>query len=100
MSVFLSYNQADRAWAAKLAAEIRRLGLQVFFDQSSLRAGAGWEGATLAALQGAEYLVVLWSKEAKASNWVQRELGHFDGLRYKGGQRIGGRVLVHVLLDD
>jgi hypothetical protein len=100
MRIFISYSSTDRDWAQKLAVSLQRQGHDVFFDKDSLRAGDNWETQILGSLQDCDHLIVLWSKNAKDSPWVQRELGHFDGKRYKGRQRLQGHLLLHVLLDD
>ncbi len=98
--VFLSYSNADLAWAEKLFGALRAHGFELFFDKQSLRAGQNWETQILGELNACEHLVVLWSRSAKESDWVTRERGFFDARRFVGGQRDPGRLLVHVLLDE
>jgi hypothetical protein len=79
--IFISYSSADRAWASRLAQELRQRipeDYTVFFDAASLRAGDRWEQELLDALKQSTHLVVLWSQQAKASAWVHREIGHFE----------------------
>ena len=76
--VFISYANPDRAWAARLAADLKARGANCFFDQASLREGQGWEGQIRAALLDSKHLVCLWSQAAKDSVWVTRELATFD----------------------
>ena len=98
--VFISYAHDDREWAAKLASELTTRKLTPFLDYDSLRDGAGWEEQLLDQIDNCDHLVVLWSKRAQASDWVQRERGRFDAKRYSGKQRLPGHVMIHVYLDN
>jgi len=84
--VFLSYSRSDAPWAVKLEAELSRRGIRVFFDQARLTAGEMWESRLAMSLHASRNLVVLWSGNARASDWVGRELGVFDAIRHPGGQ--------------
>ena len=96
--VFISYASQDREWATKLHADLNGRGVDAFFDQTSLRAGEGWEGQIRTALLGSRHLVCLWSAHASASQWVQRELALFDAMNTPAASA-GGSLLV-VKLDD
>jgi hypothetical protein len=77
--VFISYGRADVAWAREVDRAIRRAPAKhrMFFDVNSLRAGDDWEGEIQDALESSRHLVVLWSDQAKQSDWVTRELWTF-----------------------
>jgi hypothetical protein len=100
MKIFISYSRADVEWAEKLANSLRAANHEVFFDRRSLRAGENWETQILGSLTACDHLIVLWSRSAKESTWVTREVGHFDGKRFKAGKPIPGHLLLHVLLDE
>jgi hypothetical protein len=96
--VFISYANQDRAWAERLAEELKRRGITYFLDRESLRAGTDWKTKILEALSGSQHLVVLWSKHAKQSDWVINERTRFDMRpRAEGGPP---ERLIFVLLDD
>lgn len=96
--VFISYSSQDRTWAAQLAADLMQRGVNCFFDQTSLRDGQGWETQIKAALMASHHIVCLWSKSAKDSVWVGRELALFDVLHPDGGA--SGGQLLKLKLDD
>ncbi|HYW45595.1 MAG TPA: TIR domain-containing protein [Bryobacteraceae bacterium] len=99
--VFISYSRADAAWAAKLSDSLQGLGFETFFDRSSIRAGSNWEGEILQALLQCDHLVVLWSRQAQASDWVSRERGRFEAAWQRPNQPMpAGHTLVHLLLDN
>ena len=101
--VFISYSSADRPWAQKLFNDLEQKGLTLFFDQPRLEAGAPWEPQLLSALQDSQHLVVLWSENARKSDWVRRELGHFDAIIHPPAaaqpQASGQQRLIFLLLE-
>ncbi len=73
--VFISYkHQEPDATLARIFAEhLKEAGHAVFID-SGIRWGADWTMAILTALEKADYLLVLLSKEAASSEMVQGEI--------------------------
>ena len=67
MYVFLSYDAADRATAARLAARLRRSGYNVYPNSD-------WPSNVTLAIRKADALVVLISPAAMDSPWVPQEL--------------------------
>jgi len=98
VKIFISYSRHDVEWAEKMKDSLHNH--EVFFDRASLRAGDSCETQILDSLTQCDHLVVLWSKHAKESPWVSREVGHFDGKRFRGGKPVPGNLLLHVLLDE
>ena len=79
--VFISYNRADVAWAQRLNDALVQAapagGAAPFYAPGSLRAGDSWEAEVQKALLGSRHLIVLWSDQAKTSDWVTREFVTF-----------------------
>jgi TIR domain len=77
--VFISYGSEDRPYASRLSESLNRLApaYSSFFDAVSLRAGDDWEDRVQRALESSGNLVILWSEQAKQSDWVSRELYTF-----------------------
>ena len=88
-SVFLSYAREDAAKAKSLAGILERAGHDVWWDRH-IRSGSEYSGAIEEALQRADWVLVLWSKDAVRSSWVRDEAA--EG-------RDSGR-LVAAALDD
>jgi hypothetical protein len=78
--VFISYSSADRPWALKLFDDLSARNVKVFFDQNRLDVGKPWEPQLAKAVQSSQHLVVLWSNNADASQWVRREVSYFETL--------------------
>ena len=74
---FISYSSSDLPWGEKLAADLRDANLDVFFDKSRLQVGKEWEPQLGEALRNSRHAVVLWSNNAKQSDWVQQEAYRF-----------------------
>ena len=70
--VFLSYSRDDAEAAQMLAEAIADAGHEVWWDRH-LHGGARFASEIDRALQDAEAVVVLWSKSAILSSWVQDE---------------------------
>ena len=87
--VFLSYARGNLGAAQRIAALLRSYGLSVWFDEN-LPAHRAFSEVIEEQLEAARSVVVLWSYEAVASQWVRSEAN-------RGRER--GR-LIQVRLDD
>jgi len=98
VDVFISYSHEDREWAERLAAELKKEKVDVFFDQKALRDGEEWEVQLVEAAKTCKYLVCFWSKSAQKSPWVQQELAVFR-VANQTGDKSGPKLLL-VPLDE
>ena len=71
--IFISYAREDQPWAEERARVAENLGWQVFFDQTSLRAGENWPKVLLTNIAEADRIWLGWSRYAAQSDWVKRE---------------------------
>lgn len=90
--VFISYARDDSETANKLAAELKALGVSVFFDRDVLVAGTDFHKEIAQALGSAKAVVVLLSANTKRSSWVQEELSSVI-------EKTEGPRVIPVLLD-
>jgi hypothetical protein len=72
--VFLSHNSRQKAFVAKVAAQWRGLGLDVFFDKDSIRPGEDVTRALGEALEYSRTVVLLITPDAFESVWVSMEM--------------------------
>ena len=70
--VFISYAHEDRTEADALAAALKERGLSVWWDRT-IRPGTSFDQAIERELAAARCVVVLWSANSVASNWVRAE---------------------------
>jgi len=70
--VFMSYTRAEIESAKRIIDLLEKAGFKVWWD-GLLEGGDAYLPTTEAALEGADCVVVLWSKTAVDSNWVRDE---------------------------
>lgn len=73
-TVFLSHTASDKPFVARLATDLRRIGVGVWYDSWEIRAGESIVEKINQGLSANDYLVVVLSPASVRSNWVQREL--------------------------
>src|SRR5579871_5626353 len=93
--VFISYSSLDNDWALKLNQSLIKANLNVFLDTRRLRAGEDWDEQLKTALNESTHLVVLWSVNARVSDWVNKEVGFFS-VAISGTSR----KLIPIVLND
>ena len=72
VDIFISYVHQDRECAAKLAEAFSALGWSVWWDRRIV-VGQRFDQAIERELEAAKTVVVLWSKNSIASEWVMNE---------------------------
>lgn len=70
--VFISYKREERQAVKRLAQELRRLGLDVWFD-ASLNAGEAFSDEIDREAHATKAILVCWSPTARESQWVKSE---------------------------
>ena len=71
---FVSYTHVDRAFAARLAVDLARAGINVWYDQWAILPGDSIIDKINIALQENDYLLIVLSPGAVESQWVRREI--------------------------
>lgn len=74
-TIFLSYAHADKAKAQRLASALERAGYTVWWDQL-IEGGSRFARSIDEALDKADAVVVLWSRNSIESDWVRDEASH------------------------
>jgi TIR domain len=72
--VFISYTHTDREFAARLAVDLTRAAVNVWYDQWEVAPGDSIVEKINNALRWNDYLVIVLSPEAIQSRWVAREI--------------------------
>jgi hypothetical protein len=95
-SAFLSYSAKDAAIAQRLASELTRRGVYVWFDQKEILPGDSITERINEGIRSVDYLIVLLSANSNESAWVQREIGAaFERFRDQASTAI-----IPVKIDD
>ena len=72
--IFLSYAHGDQQQAQRLAAALQRAGYDVWWD-ALIEGGSRYAETIDEALRTVDAVLVLWSKQSVASDWVRDEAG-------------------------
>ena len=72
--LFLSHSSKDSRMAQKLAADLGRLGVDVWFSDWDLTAGQSLNGRIRAAIKNSRFVGVLLSPAFLKSAWTEKEL--------------------------
>jgi len=74
MRVFLSYGQHDEPFALSLLDNLTQRGIDVWNPRLQLMPGSNWLLETGLALEKADGVVFLFSKESAQSPWSRKEV--------------------------
>lgn len=72
---FISYSTADAAFARAVHQDLSAQGVDVFMAAISLQPGDRWSEKIRSALASSGWVILLASRAACASPWVQQEIG-------------------------
>jgi len=70
-SIFLSHNSADKPFVQQLATDLKRLGVNVWFDKWEIRVGDSLMWRIEEGIRENEYLGIVLSPEAISSDMGQ-----------------------------
>lgn len=73
-SVFLSHSHADKPFARKLAADLRKVGHAVWIDEAEINIGDSLIEKIRSGLDQVDFVAAILSSASIASPWVTREL--------------------------
>jgi hypothetical protein len=73
MQVFISYSRNDMDFVQHLAADLKRAGLEVWWDLSDIQGSDVWERRIEEGLNSSQYFIVVLSPSSLESRWVRRE---------------------------
>ncbi len=72
--VFLSHTHADKAFARRLAEDLKAGGARVWIDEAEIRVGDSLIGKIREGIDSMNFLAVILSPESVGSEWVNREV--------------------------
>lgn len=73
-NIFLSHTNSDKPFVEKLAIDLKKAGVGVWFDIWEIKVGDSIVEKINNALSANDYLVIVLSPKAVQSDWVRREL--------------------------
>ena len=81
--LFISYSRKDIAFARRLAGDLEKAGYTVWWDITDLRGGDDWVRVIPEAIETSDFVIVVLSPDAMASEWVKKEYTQALSLRKK-----------------
>lgn len=72
--IFLSHSHQDNDWCSAFVEELKRYGLDIWFDKQSLYVGAKWLQTIEIELEGRDTFLVVLTPASWSSSWVRDEL--------------------------
>lgn len=73
LKVFLSHSSSDKALARRLARDLQSAQVDVWLDQWQIGVGESFEQRIAQGLASTDFVIVLLTRQAVASEWVNRE---------------------------
>lgn len=73
-SIFLSHTNIDKPFVEKLAQDLKKLGINVWFDKWNIKVGDSITWRIEEGIRENEFLGIVLSQEALQSEWVKSEL--------------------------
>ncbi len=74
-SIFLSHTSIDKPFVEKLAMDLRRMGVNAWYDKWDIKVGESITWRIEEGIRESEYLGIILSPEALNSEWVKSEIG-------------------------
>ncbi len=103
--IFLSHSHKDNDWCSVFVEELKRYGVDVWYDKQGLYVGAKWRETIEAELAGCDIFLVVLTPDSWSSAWVQDELTlamshqkRVVGVLHQRTQ-IGGFITTRQMLD-
>lgn len=94
---FISYCSKDRAEVLRRVQMLRLLRLKFRQDLLDLEPGQKWESTLYRYIDESDVVFLFWSKAAKESEWVEKELKH--ALARKGGREEAPPEIIPVIIE-
>lgn len=82
-NVFISYSTKNLQEVEHLRSILTNTPIEVFIAEHSVAPGEELASPISEAIKKCDLFIVLWSKSAKASDWVSQEIGIASGLNKK-----------------
>ena len=89
--IFISYSSHDSAFADVYHGQLTERNHDVWMDRAELKGGQDWVHIIQEKIRWADAMVVLWSRSALASTWVEMEMTYAHTLK---------KQIIPVRIDD
>ena len=90
--IFISYSRKNERTAKNLEIYLKKAGLLVWRDNEEIRGGDDWMDKIEEALMACQVLVVIWSRHAKSSKYLNMEI--------KAAERSNSIRIIPCVIED
>ena len=90
-SIFISYSRSDHDFVTSLVSKIKKAGIKVWWDKSSIEAGERWDNSIGSGLADSQTVLLILSKTSVNSENVMDEISYAIDEKKK---------IVPVLIED
>ena len=73
-SVFISHSSQDKQFVRQLASDLTAAGIRVWIDEAEIRIGDSLVAKISEAIDQADYVIAILSRNSVQSQWMQREI--------------------------
>lgn len=99
--VFISHASKDKEnYVDLLVMDVRRLGIDVFYDRDSISWGDNWKQVILDGTAESEFAIIIISENFFGREWTEKELHEFLGQQNETGQKIILPLLLNVTREQ
>lgn len=99
--VFISHANKDKLdYVDGLYLELKKLGINIFYDSEVLSWGDNWKEVILEGTEKSEFAIIVISDKFFDREWTEKELAEFLKRQNESGQKIILPLLHNISLDD
>ncbi|MCR5803731.1 MAG: toll/interleukin-1 receptor domain-containing protein [Clostridia bacterium] len=99
--VFISHASNDKLdYVSGLVNEIKKLGIEVFYDSDVLSWGDNWKEKILEGTSNSEFAVIVISNSFFGREWTEKELNEFLKRQNESGQKIVLPLLYNISISE
>lgn len=95
--IFISYNHEDRPFVERLATDLKKHGLAVWWDAWEIRVGQPIWQKICEGIDSSAYLIAVLSSSSVKSDWVKREIGSASMKQLSAERNI---IVLPLLVND
>lgn len=99
--VFISHANADKeVFVEELHNSLKKLGIEIFYDKTSLMWGDDWKKKIIDGTNKAEFAIIVISENFFGREWTERELNEFLNKQSKTGQKLILPILHNITISQ
>lgn len=99
--VFISHANKDKEdFVEDLYQSLSKLGVDIFYDKTSIEWGDNWKNKILNGTKNAEFAIIVISENFFDREWTERELSEFLNMQNKNGQKLILPIIHNITAEE